>query len=63
MSKFINSTGIKTLLTKLKAIFASKTAATEIVEETDPLILEIDYESELSFNTETIVTANDNTSY
>lgn len=55
MTKFLNFSGLSTLLKKLKEIFATKVATQKLKDETDPYILNIDYEAELAFKTDTLI--------
>jgi hypothetical protein len=47
--QFLNKNGLETFFTKLTEIFATKNAVSEVKENTDPYILEIDY-TVLEFN-------------
>lgn len=48
MWKFLDKIGLKTLLEKLKLIFASKKEVNQVVEETNLYVLEIDYDKEIA---------------
>lgn len=53
---FLDSAGLATLFAQLKGLFATKDAVTEVVENTDDYILNIDYENTLAFDTKEIIT-------
>lgn len=52
--QFLNNNGLETFFTKLKEIFATKNAVSEVKESTDPYIFEIDY-TVLEFNVDQLV--------
>lgn len=51
--------GLTTFFTELKKVFATKDAVTEVKENTDLYILDIDYENTLAFDTTEIITEED----
>lgn len=55
VTKFLDSIGIKTLLNKLKTIFATKKSVNTLKEETDIYVTDVDY-TEVAFETSEIVT-------
>ena len=55
MEKFLNLTGLTTLLTQLKEKFATKSEVIQVEEDTDNYVLNIDYESDLSFDTSELI--------
>lgn len=55
VKQFLDKTGLKTFLTQLEGLFATKTAVTEVKTQTDPYIFEIDYDTYLEFDTEQII--------
>lgn len=54
MWKFLNKINLKTLLEKLKTIFATKVAIKNLNNATKAYMTEVDY-SQIAFNTELIV--------
>lgn len=56
MSKnFLNKQGLTTFLTQLKNFFASVTEVTEVEDDTNTYVLNIDYEKYLAFDTSIII--------
>lgn len=55
--QFLDKTGLATFLGQLKGLFATKDAVSEVKENTDPYIFDIDY-TVLEFNTSQIVSGN-----
>ena len=54
--QFLDLTGVATFLAQLKGLFATKEAVTEVKESTDTYVLSIDYENTLAFDTQEIIT-------
>lgn len=54
MAQFLNLTGVKTLLKKIKAVFASTEETAEFIDNTKKYVTDVDY-NELSFKTDWIV--------
>lgn len=53
--QFLNLTGLITLLSQLKTIFATTSEIAQVETDTDTYVLNIDYESLLAFDTTQIV--------
>lgn len=58
MLKFLNKINLKTLLEKLKTIFATKVAIKNLNDATKAYMTEVDYD-QIKFNTEFIVDETD----
>ena len=56
MTKFLNINGLSTLLSQLNKIFATEAEVTQVENDTDTYVLNIDYENTLAFNTSEIIT-------
>jgi hypothetical protein len=54
-NKFLNITGLSTLITQLKGLFATKTAVESVEQDTNMYIVDIDY-SQLEFDKDEIIT-------
>lgn len=54
MAKFLNQTGVKTLLNKIKEVFASNEETSVFIENTTNYVTDVDY-NKLAFNKDWII--------
>lgn len=59
MAKFLNLTGLTTLLNQLKEKFSTKAEVSQVEADTDTYVLNIDYENILAFDTSEIISGNE----
>lgn len=59
MAKFLNLTGLTTLLNQLTQTFSSKAEVSQVEADTDNYVLNIDYDSTLAFDTSELISEED----
>ena len=59
MAKFLNLTGLTTLLNQLKQKFATTAEVAQVEVNTETYVLNIDYDSTLAFDTSEIISEED----